>query len=247
MWEEDMAYTNSGGPVKVNTTTGGQNLTGIGGSMARFTICDKNLYTVDNYNLKLFDLTVGHNPSFVKDIFVGWGIETIFPYGNKLFIGSTSGMFIYGIENPSEPYQIGQFQHASSCDPVVIEGNYAYVTLRGGNLCGAIESQLDVIDIQNLNEPKLISIYPMVEPYGLGIDDSVLFVCDGNAGLKIYNASDPLKISDNLLAHYADINAFDVIPLGNVLVLIGTGGLYQYDYSNLDSIRQLSHIPIYGD
>jgi hypothetical protein len=40
----------------------------------------------------------------------------------------------------------------------------------------------------------------MSEPYGLGIDDSVLFVCDGAAGLKIYNASDPMAITDHKLA-----------------------------------------------
>jgi hypothetical protein len=87
----------------------------------------------------------------------------------------------------------------------------------------------------------------MVEPFGLGIDDSVLFVCDGYAGLKIYNASDPMKISDNMIKSYPDINAFDVIPLGQYLVMIGVDGLYQYDYTDLDNINQLSHIPIYGN
>jgi hypothetical protein len=242
---EDVMLTNSGS-VKGNTGGTGTE-TGTGGSMARFTLYDKYLYTVNNTSLKLFDLEIANNPAFLKEVFVGWGIETIFPYGDKVFMGSTTGMFIYSLENPMTPTQISQFNHASACDPVVVNGNYAYVTLRGGNLCGALESQLDVIDISNLLNPVLIESYPMVEPYGLGIDDSILFVCDGTAGLKIYNSTDPYAIESNKIAEYPDIHAFDVIPLGNVLVLIGIDGLYQYDYSNPDSIRQLSHIPIYGE
>ena len=215
--------------------------------MARFTLYDKYLYTVSNYSLKLFDLETPDDPSFLKEIYIGWEIETIFPYDDKVFIGSTAGMYIYSLENPAAPVEISQFRHASACDPVVVNDKYAYVTLRGGNLCGAIESQLNVIDITNLIEPKLLATYPMVEPYGLGVDDSVLFVCDGTAGLKVFDASEPLKIGEKLIAHYDNIQAYDVIPLGNVLVLIGSDGLFQYDYSKPDSIYQLSFIPIYGD
>jgi hypothetical protein len=71
-----------------------------------------------------------------------------------------------------------------------------------------------------------------------------LFVCDGSAGLKIYIAADPLAIDDHKIAQYKDIQAFDVIPLGEVLIMIGTDGLYQYDYSDPRNIRELSVIPI---
>jgi len=37
---------------------------------------------------------------------------------------------------------------------------------------------------------------------------------------------------------------FDVIPLPNVLLAIGSDGLYQYDYSNLQDIKLLSKIEI---
>ena len=127
---------------------------------------------------------------------------------------------------------------------MVVNGDYAYVTLRAGNLCGDINSQLDVIDIKDLQNPVLLKEYPMEEPYGLGIDDTLLFVCDGSAGLKIYNAADPLTIDEHKIAQYKDIQAFDVIPLGEVLIMIGTDGLYQYDYSDPENIRELSVIPI---
>lgn len=226
--------------------TGGGSDIGVGGSMARFTLYDDYLYVVDNASLNLFNVSVNANPNFEKQVLISWNIETIFPYNNMLFIGSQTGMYIFSLLNPAQPEFISEFRHASSCDPVVVEGNYAYVTLRGGNLCGAIESQLDVIDISTIENPMLVKAYSMQEPYGLGIKNNVLFVCDGNAGLKIYKADDVMKIDSNMILQYPDINAFDVIPLPNVLIMIGIDGLYQYDYSDLDNITLLSHIPIYG-
>jgi hypothetical protein len=218
--------------------------TGTGGSLARFMVYDNYLYTVDNSSLRLFSISTPADPTMVKEMYVGWNIETLYPYENRLFLGSTTGMFIYNLQDPSNPEFISQFRHASSCDPVVVEGNYAYVTLRAGNLCGDTKSQLDVIDISNILYPEQIAEYSMEEPYGLGIDDTLLFVCDGTAGLKIYSAGDPKTIDQHKLAQYDSIQAFDVIPLGNVLVMIGTDGLYQYDYSNPANIHQLSVIPI---
>ncbi|MCG8696866.1 MAG: hypothetical protein MI922_02335 [Bacteroidales bacterium] len=225
--------------------TGGKSNTGTGGSMARFTLYDDYLYVVNEYDLKLFNISSTTNPQFENSVSIGWGIETIFPYEDKLFIGSRTGMFIYSITNPKSPQRISQFRHVTACDPVVVEGDYAYVTLRAGNLCGAGESQLDVIDISDIYEPKLLKQYLMEEPYGLGIDNDVLFVCDGDAGLKIYDATDKTKIDSNMIIKYPEVNAFDVIPLGEVLVMIGVDGLYQYDYKNIKDIYQLSHIPIY--
>jgi hypothetical protein len=220
---------------------------GIGGSMARFTVFENSLYVIHNSNIKVFNIEDNSDPLYSNLVSIGWGIETLFPYKDKLFIGSQSGMFIYSLSNPLIPEYISEFSHMTACDPVVVEDNYAYVTLRGGNLCGAIASQLDVIDISNIQKPQLVKTYSMEEPYGLGIDRNTLFICDGNAGLKIYNASDPYAITQNLLVAYPNINAFDVIPLGDVLVMIGSDGLYQYNYTSLDNIQQISFIPIYAE
>jgi hypothetical protein len=240
-WREDFMFLD--GANSNGNKTGSAN-TGTGGSMARFTVYEDFLYTVDNSSLRLFSISTPEDPKMTKEIAVGWNIETLYPYDNKLFLGSTTGMFIYDLRDPSNPEFISQFRHASSCDPVVVEGNYAYVTLRAGNLCGDINSQLDVIDISDIQNPEKIAEYSMEEPYGLGIDDTLLFVCDGSAGLKIYNAADPKTIDQHKLAQYNDIQAFDVIPLGSVLVMIGTDGLYQYEYSDPANIHQLSVIPI---
>jgi hypothetical protein len=217
---------------------------GVGGSMATFTIYDDYLYGIDNEKIILADISTVEMPSLHSRISVGWGIETLFPYGDKLFIGANDGMYIYDNANPADPQFISKYQHINSCDPVVVQGNYAYVTLRSGNQCQGFSDQLEVIDISNLEEPSLVKEYPMYNPHGLGIDGNALFICDGQAGLKIYNAEDVNEISNNLIKQYRNINPIDVIPLGNVLMMISEQGLHQYDYSNLEDIQLISTILI---
>ncbi len=242
----EFSASNAGSGSKVNYSTSGSSSMsiGIGGSMARFTISGNFLYTVDRYNLKVFDIDDLSKPLLISDQSIGWNIETVFQYHSKLFFGTTTGMIIYDISNPASPAYLSTYNHVRSCDPVVVEGNYAYVTLRSGNLCGEATSQLDVINVQNVENPKWEQSYPMEEPYGLGIDDRILFVCDGIAGLKVYNADNPSNLIKT--AWFPEVNAFDVIPYNGVLMMIGTGGLYQYEYSGPGSISLLSQIPIIG-
>jgi len=218
--------------------------TGIAGSMARFIVNGNYLYTVDNSNLSTFDINDPSNPLSLTKTMIGWNIETLFPYGDKLFIGSQTGMFIYSLASPANPTYISRFAHVRSCDPVVVSGNYAYVTLRGGSPCGGFANQLDVIDISNISSPILKKSYAMQEPYGLGVDTNLLFICDGDAGLKAYNINDPMAIDQNMIAHFSGINAYDVIPYKNVLMMIGKNDLYQYDYSDPTQVKLLSSVPI---
>ncbi|MDA3780160.1 MAG: hypothetical protein PF487_08105 [Bacteroidales bacterium] len=217
---------------------------GIGGSMARFTIYENYLYTIDNSSLNIIDISNYNNIIKTSTSYLGWNIETIFPHGDNLFIGSQNGMLIYDVSDPINPVKLSQYSHITNCDPVVVNDTLAYVTLRSGNNCGGTTNRLDVINISDLTLPTLLKTYGMTNPHGLGIDSTTLFICDGDDGLKIYNTSNPLDISSNIITSFEEINAFDVIPLNGVLMLIGENGLYQYDYSNLENIELLSTINI---
>ncbi|MFD2515151.1 LVIVD repeat-containing protein [Pontibacter locisalis] len=235
----------SGGLINRGSTTGGNpGAAGQGGSMARFTISGDFLYTVSLSDLQVFNISNTSNPQKGNKINMGWGIETIFPYNNKLFIGSATGMHIYDNSNPVNPVHLSTYAHVRSCDPVVVEGDLAWVTLRSGNTCPGVTNQLDVINISNPREPKLLKSYPMQNPHGLGIDQYALFLCEGEFGLKVFEVKDHLKVSENLKKHFKDQHAYDVIPLGNTLLLIGKNGLYQYDYSNIDQMKLISTIPV---
>lgn len=217
---------------------------GIGGSMARFGLKGNTLYMVNSNSLKIFDISNKTAPSKINDFYVSWNIETMFLTENSMFLGTTNGMIIYDISTPSSPVSQAFFAHARSCDPVIVEDTLAYISLRSGTTCSWGLNVLDVVSIKNINQPVQIASYPMVNPHGLGKSGDLLFICDGTAGLKVYDASSPWVITDHLIYTYPSIQAFDVIPIGNILVLIGDDGLYQYSYSDIKNITLLSTIPV---
>lgn len=202
--------------------------TGQGGSLARFMIVNNYLYAVDSHNINVFDIQDLENPKDLEDVYAGFDIETIFNRGEHLFLGSMRGMYIYDISSPAVPRLVGEFEHGTACDPVVVDGDYAFVTLRGGNMCGATESGLFIVDISDMSNPFLVKTYPMEEPYGLGVKDEKLFVCDGASGLKVYDKTNVEELVP--LNHFKDIDTFDVIPMEDNLLMIGAEVIYQYEY-----------------
>ncbi len=228
---EDINYEVWDGNVIFNAMAAAES-TGQGGSLARFKIVNNYLYAVDSHNINIFDISNLDNPTELQDVHAGFDIETIFNKGDYLFLGSMSGMFIYNISTPSIPRFVSEFQHGTACDPVIVDDNYAYITLRAGNFCGAFESSLEIVDISDISNPKPVKSYGMDNPYGLGIKDESLFICDGSSGLKVYNKTDVLNLE--LVNSFKDINTFDVIPLESHLLLIGENTLYQYNYTGED-------------
>jgi hypothetical protein len=244
---QDAAQFNAALNKSLATAPGNGSGPGAGGSMARFTISQNFLYTLDGGYLQPFDITNATSPIAKDKSYISWDIETIFPYNNNLFLGSSTGMHILDTSNPASPQRISTYEHIRSCDPVVVQDHYAYVTLRSGTECQGFTNQLEVIDIEDLHNPQLIKTYTMTNPHGLGIDESTLFICDGDAGLKVFDAANVNEISSNLVAHYENINAFDVIPLNHILVMIGEDGIFQYDYSDRSDIKLLSHLPTHDN
>ena len=215
---------------------------GRGGSMARFALVNNSLYTVGVSALNVFNISNPVDPIYVTNKNIGWNIETVYPFQNNLFIGSTTGVFIYDITNPSDPRQLGQFSHFTSCDPVIADGQNAYATLRTGNFCNGFVNELDVIDINNLSNPVLKKTYSLSNPFGLSKDGNLLFVCDGSNGLKVYNASDPLSLQ--LIKTFNGIDTYDVIAYNGIALVVAKNGLYQYNYSSINNIYLLSKIDI---
>lgn len=221
---------------------------GTGGSMARFTIRGDFLYTVNWENMQIFSIKETKNPKYWSEFEIGEQIETIFPYGEYLFIGSKTGIYIYTIipagDKPGfeeKPRLISQLEHVRSYDPVVVEGTTAYVTLRD---FWAIGGELIVIDISDIENPAEIETYPMRDPYGLGTDKNTLFVCDEGT-VKIYSTTNPKKLKmittlENAENGYAV--AYDLIPINNLLIVTTQKGIIQYDYSNIKKIKKLSVI-----
>lgn len=232
-WQEDALYSSA--PSSANSV-------GATGSMSRFAIYKENLYTVMNNMLGIFDLS-GEAPVKKGDnMYVGFNVETIFSYKDCLFMGTPTGMIIYSVEDPLRPEYQSMITHVFGCDPVVVEDDIAYITVRSGTFCGQDADQLIIVNVANTKSPKHIVTYNMKSPKGLGIDNGTLFVCSD--GLQVFDSEDPATIMAHRLAHFKEMDGFDVIPYNNVLMMIAEDGIYQYDYSDVTQIKQLSRLPI---
>ncbi|HET8858440.1 hypothetical protein [Marivirga sp.] len=215
---------------------------GKGGSMARFTFLKGYLYIVDESTLKTFDISNPENPELLGTDDVGAGVETIFPYENYLFLGTQWGMKIYSVENSPVPTYLSDFEHSFACDPVVVSNGIAYVTLRGGTTCQTGEDRMEVVDVSDLRNPRLLKTIPMLNPHGLSVSDTVLFVCEGDFGFKVFNIKD--RPNPELISHYDSIPSYDVITNygRKELIITGKNGIFQYDYENPYDLKELSQI-----
>jgi hypothetical protein len=228
-----------------NTASSVAPVTGAGGSTARFAIVGNFLYSVDHQNLRVFNISSPTNPIEEASLPVGFEIETIYPFKDKLFIGSTTVVHIFSISNPAKPVKLSEAISPDvirRCDPVVAKDSFAFATLRTNGLCGGNRSILAVFNIQNIQSPVQIASMQLTEPYGLGYADTVLYVCDkGGAGLKlfgIHNPRTPKPINVSLQA--ADYK--DVIVYNNVLICFTETGTILYDITQPATPIYLSKI-----
>ncbi len=224
--------------------SGGAAPQGIAGSLSRFANAGEYLYVIDESAIDVFDISDRCNPLYIAETFVESGIETLFPVGSNLFIGANDGVHIYSLDNPVTPTYRSKFEHARSCDPVFVQDQTAYVTLRDGQQCQGFNNQLDVLDVSDLVNPSLITSVEMENPHGLSLSDDILMICEGKFGFKVFDKSDINDISNNELSHIDNIHAYDVIILPGTTsaLVIGMDGLYQYDFSNPKDPFEISQI-----
>ncbi len=214
--------------------------TGKGGSLARFSISGNYLYLVDDNFLKVFLISDPQNSTLVKMVQLRFGIQTIYPYKDKLFIGAVDGMYIYSISNPADPVLLGEARHTRSCDPVVANDSIAFVTLRGNQPCGPVEDGLYIYNITSITSPVLRNKQLIPTPHGLGLQDSILYVCQKNNGMRIYNVSNP---QSPILRKVITGKIFeDVICYDDLLICYVSTGLSIYNISNRTNPVLLSEV-----
>jgi len=206
--------------------------TGIGGSTARFTIQKNHLITIEDHQVKVFSLNQPMTPLHVAAFDTRITMETIFPEGEeRIFIGTNDGTIIMDHKEAGILQEVAFVSHFRSCDPVVAQGNYMYVTLRDGNGCGVFTNnvnQLMVFDITDVQHPELITQININRPYGLGIQAGNLFVCYANGVLQ-YDISDPQNVEQ--VADYST-ECDDLIAVTNPMILTSKEGIHLVSLSD---------------
>ena len=223
--------------------TGG-NTVGQAGSLARFAIAENFLFAIFQDKVKNFDLQNARVPKLINEVSLGFGIETLFPYKKSLFVGANNGMHILDITNPTSPKELANYSHAFACDPVVVNDDFAFVTLRTGTICNGNVNALQVVNIRDLTAPQLVKSYNLKSPHGLALTGEHLYVCEGESGLKSFKVTDVTAIDKNIMQNLENLKSFDVIAGPKSLIVLGPEGICQYDYTNKANLKQLSCISI---
>jgi hypothetical protein len=211
---------------------------GQGGSLATFSLKGNYLYTVDYSNLTVFNITNSKDPVRVNSINVGFDIETLFSFGDFLFIGSQNAMYIYDITNEELPKLMSQSNHFRACDPVVANGTNAYVTLHTNATCGGSVNELKTYDITDIENPILLNTRGLTQPKGLSLYGSdFLLVCDDT--VKIFDITDPAD--SKYIEAIPTVGAIDIIIRDNNAFIIADHSITQYQL-NLNDITSFTKI-----
>jgi hypothetical protein len=204
---------------------------GQGGSLATFILKGDYLYTVDFFNLSVFNVSNLLNPVKVNTINVGFNIETLFSFKEYLFIGSQNAMYIYDVSNAELPKLLSQSNHFRACDPLVANDTNAYVTLHSNASCSGAINELKTYNIEDIENPILLNTRGLTKPKGLSLyADNYLLVCDDT--VKIFDVSDPND--SKYIDEIATKGAIDIIIRNNHAFIISEFTIDQYELNNTD-------------
>lgn len=194
-------------------------------SLTRFALVGDFLYSSRERQLKIFSVTAATNPVAAGEIGMGWHIESIIaaPDRELLFLGGDSLVHVCSITNRVAPVPVAQLVHARPFDPVVVQGDHAYVTLRYSYYDGLPSSRLEIINISDSTNMQVVTNVALDAPSGLAAAGDHLYVCDWYAGLEIYDISDPANTfrAGGLSGVYGD----DVLVAGQLLIVAGSSGV----------------------
>ena len=240
------ACTDDGGGL---SESGGSTLSG---SYANMLTVGEFLYVVSDDNLITYSITIPDQPTELDRQELVFGIESLFHRAGILFVGSMTSMYIYQInelgipELKSEtPYT--NFENITPCDPIVANDTLAIASLSSvavptGGCGAALIDEIRFFDITDIEQPVQFNSVEMEQPKGLGLDDNILFVCEAQNGLKIFDIQNALDVK--LLYHFEGFKTFDIIATGSLALVVGPDNLYEFDYSDIDDVKLLSNIEL---
>jgi len=192
---------------------------GTSGSITRFATLGDFMYTLNPNQLQTFDISNPDKPVLVNELETDYGLETIFIYDNRIYLGARNGLYILGLDDPASPVLLSQTLRSDeffgACDPVVVKDNYAYSTVKTiVNICGTVNtlSALLVYEISDPENPDLRQTFELGAPNGLGYTDQFLYVCcAGSDQLCVFDISDPENVVERPDLNYPIENPFDII------------------------------------
>ena len=220
----------------------------LSSSSVRFAFMGDTLYTIKDGEMTLYDVSEAQRAVLMTRVSVEKNVTTLFTNSNHLYIGSDDTLKVYDAQLPTLPKDIGTISFTQSCGNLLIQDDLLYLTLNSH--CKEQANTLNELRIFSLKNPaKLeeITRVGMYEPTAIAIDKEKLFVCDGRAGLKLFdvNVSEVNQTINVKLERKDvefDVNCTQMLADDNILVVTTPNGVKEYDYSAGFTLQQNSII-----
>ncbi|MHA1396832.1 MAG: hypothetical protein ACTSSF_03915 [Candidatus Heimdallarchaeaceae archaeon] len=154
-------------------------------------------YIADVNDIVIVNTTDPFNPVAVSTIVDGSSSRDLCIVGNVLFVaGSTKGLLLYNITNPSSPSFLGSYDTLNSAEGVFVQGDFAYVA-------DGLYGDLIIVDISDLHHPSYVSRVPLgTNPVDVFVQGDFAYVADTHGYVYIININD--KNNPYLAVSYED-------------------------------------------
>lgn len=215
--------------------------TGTGGSLAKFTIHNNQVIVLNNNEVKQFDILENGRLLEKNTLAVFRQLETIFPYGDKILIGSSEAVFFLEYDSDGLLSVVSTYDHLTACDPVVASNGIAFSTLKISDCRSGTEDFLEAIDISDISNPRVLRTYSTQSPFGLAVKGSFLFVCE-KGGLTMYSFNTEGNLVEMDFLTIDGAVPLDIIVNGSYLIVRTDQGVYNVLFSDTELVSVLGSI-----
>ncbi len=233
--DEHHGFFNCAEPVMLDGGT-----SGVGGSYARFAVIDSFLYYLDNNSLVTIDISVPDTIVKLSETYIDWTVETLFPTQDYLYVGGRGGMYVLDRVNPASPKNVCKLQHFQAYDPVVVRDTVAYVALRAGNWGGTAKDVLLVTSVADFSKAYVLDEASTFTPYGLAVQDSLLFVSNGYNGFTLFDVKNPTTVTK--IKYWDTPDTKDFIWVDTILYTMGFSNVMVYEVTDPHTPQLLATI-----
>ena len=174
-------------------------------------------------------------------------MQSVFVSGSYAYItGSSGGLKIFNISNPTTPSSVGQFSDGEWASDVFVVGDYAYLECFSQDSNGF--DGLKIVDISNSTDPELIGQYAYVNTIydyyerNYYVSGSYVYLTERNSDLleiiDVSDPTDPVKIGQ--IGDCGGSN--DIYVSGSYVYLaLGSDGLKVIDISDPTIPVEIAH------
>ncbi|MEO0468841.1 MAG: hypothetical protein AAF206_04405 [Bacteroidota bacterium] len=218
------------------------------GSMSCITMKGDYLYAINGEGLLSFRARITDLPvEFISGQPVP-EVETIWEQGEYLYMGTKRGMFIYSLEDRSKPLYESFVPHIRARDPVVVQGDYAYVTTRAEQGIRRSRNELIINNVADVSNPFQVKRIPLSQPRGLSVKGKSLAVCEGTDGIRFFLLTDPGTPKE--VAHFSfpneELLVYEVIHHPKLpIAIVSTDVCWiVYDLSQIAAPKELTRFTL---